>query len=93
MKTYLYRASNLKYTITFLASNFWHPRKTVISCNLFIIIIIIIITIFIIIINLFRRGFSECTEVLATSLIPLETILPEIQVLLSLVLAVLFGLK
>ena len=33
--------------------------------------------IFIIIINFFRRIFSECTEVLATSLIPLETILPE----------------
>ena len=41
MKTYLYRASNLKSTITFLASvmaevNFWRPLKTVISCDLFI---------------------------------------------------------
>ena len=41
MKTYLYRASNLKSTITFLAFcfiaevNFWHPPKTVVSCDLF----------------------------------------------------------
>ena len=34
MKTYLYRASNLKSTI-----NFWHPPITFISCDLFIIII------------------------------------------------------
>ena len=31
----------------------------------------------IIIINFFRRVFSECTEENATSLIPLDTILPE----------------
>ena len=31
-----------------------------------------------IIINFFRRFFSECTEANATSLIPLDTILPEI---------------
>ena len=43
MKTYLYRASNLKSTITFLilcfiaVVNFWHPPKTFISCDLFII--------------------------------------------------------
>ena len=32
----------------------------------------------VIIINFFRRFFSECTEANATSLIPLDTILPEI---------------
>ena len=49
------------------------------SClDLFIIrIIIIIIIIIFIIINFFRRVFSECTEALATSLMPLETIPPE----------------
>ena len=57
MKTYLYRASNLKYTITFLAS----VSKTVDSCDLFILIIIIIIT------NFFRWVFSESTEAVATS--------------------------
>ena len=59
MKTYLYRASNLKSTITFLGFieevNFWRPPKTVVSCNLFILIIIIIII-------FFRWVFSECTE-------------------------------
>ena len=44
--------------------NFWHPLITVVSCDLFITIIIIII------IHFFRRVFSECTEVIATSLIP-----------------------
>ena len=46
MNTYLYRASNLKSTITFLASglsfiaevDFWRPLKTIVSCDLFIII-------------------------------------------------------
>ena len=39
MKTYLYRASNLKSTITFMAEViFWRPLKTVVSCDLFIII-------------------------------------------------------
>ena len=52
--------------------NFWRPPKTVYSCNLFIIIIIIII------INFFRRVFSECTEAVGTSLIPLVTNFPEI---------------
>ena len=47
MKTYLYRASNLKSTIIFWpqfhsGSQFWHPPKAVVSCELFIIIIIII---------------------------------------------------
>ena len=71
MKTYLYRASNLKSTVSFITEvNLWHPLKTVASCDLFIIIIIIIIIIiFIIIINFFGLVFSECT---------LETILPEI---------------
>ena len=49
--------------------NFWHPPRSVISCDSSIIIIII---------NFFRRVFSEYTEANATSLIPLDTILPEI---------------
>ena len=44
--------------------------------NSFCVIIIIII----LIINFFRRVFSECTEANATSLIPLDIILPEICV-------------
>ena len=71
MKTYLYRALNLKVTITFptfiAEVNFWCPPKTVDSCDLFILIIIIIIIIF------FRRVFSECTETIATSLTQLVT--------------------
>ena len=51
--------------------NFWCPPKTVVSCDLFINTIIIII-------NLFRRDFLEYTEAIATSLIPLDIILPEI---------------
>ena len=75
MKTYLYRASNLKSTVRFLASfhsgsQFLAPAKTVITCDLFIIVIIIIT-------NFFRRVFSEYTEANTTSLIPLDTILPE----------------
>ena len=90
MKTYLYRASNYKPTITFLAlvssgSQFLAPVKTVISCDLFINVIVIII-----IIHFFRQVFSECTNAIATSLILLDTILPEI---LSLALAVLCRLK
>ena len=63
MKTNLYRASNLKSTIIFLAfgSQFLAPVK---NCQLFITIIIIII------IHFFRRVFSECTEAVAISLIP-----------------------
>ena len=73
MKTYLYRASNLTSHhhfsgLSFIAEvNFWRPLKTVVSCDLFINII-----------NLFRQVFSECTETIATSLIPLDIILPEI---------------
>ena len=37
-----------------------------------------VIIIIIIFINFFRRVFSECTEAIATSLIQLDTILPEI---------------
>ena len=85
MKTYLYRASNLKSTTIFLEVNFWRPLKTVISCDLFIIIIIIII----IIINFFRQVILECTEANATSLIPFFLRFE----LLSFVLAVLCGLK
>ena len=52
--------------------NFWRPPKIVISCNLFIIIIIIIIQ------HFFIQVFSEYTETIATSLIPLVTNFPEI---------------
>ena len=52
---------------------------------------IILVIIIIIFINFFQTGFSECTEAIATSHIPLDAILPEF-VLLSLVLAVLCGL-
>ena len=58
--------------------SFWHPLKTAVSCYLFIIIMIIANN------NnndnfhqLLQMVFSECTEAIATSLIPLETILPE----------------
>ena len=72
MKTYLYRASNLKFGLSFIAEvNLWCPPKTILSCDLFINIIIIII-------NFFRRVFSEYTEEIATSVIPLDIILPEI---------------
>ena len=64
MNTYLYRASNLKSTIM-VEVNFWRPLKTIVSCDLFIIIFII---------NFFRLVFSEYTEANATSLIPLDTI-------------------
>ena len=47
MKTYLYRASNLKSTIFWplilSGSQFLGPVKTVNSCDLFILLIIIII--------------------------------------------------
>ena len=52
--------------------NFWRPPKTVVSCDLFIIIIIIIF------INFFRLVFSECTEANTTALVPLDTSLPGI---------------
>ena len=42
--------------------------------------------------QLLQTGFSECTEAIATSLIPLATILPEICDF-TLVLDVLCGLK
>ena len=76
MNIYLYRASNLEvyhhfsglcFTTEF---NFWHLPKTVVSCDLFKIIIIII--------NFFRWVFSEYTESVTTSLIPIDAILPEI---------------
>ena len=40
-------------------------------------VFVLLVIIIIIIINFFRRVFSECTEVNATSLIPLDTILPK----------------
>ena len=71
MKIYLYRASNLKSTITFLAlvskrkSISGARQKNVISCDFFIVIIIIIQ-------HFFIRVFSEDT------VIPLDTNFPEI---------------
>ena len=41
-------------------------------------VFLLLVIIIIISINFFRRVFSECTEANATSLIPLDTILPEI---------------
>ena len=70
--------------------SFWQPLKTVVSCDLFTMIIINIIII--LIINFFRWVFSKYTEAITTSLMPLETILSE-ECALSLVLAVLCGLK
>ena len=58
-------------------SQFLGPPKSVVSCDLFIVIIIIIIIITIVI-HFFRLVFSECTLAIATSLIPLDTILHEI---------------
>ena len=81
MKTYRYRVSNFEvyhhfFGLSFIAEvNFWCPPKTVVSCDLFIIIII---TIIFIIINFFRWVFSEYIETNATSLVPLDTTLPEI---------------
>ena len=73
MKTYVYRASNLKCTITFLA--LVHSRSQFLAsaknrhCDFLINVII----------NFFRRVFSEYTEEVTTSLIRLDTILPEIR--------------
>ena len=82
MKTYLYRASNLKSTITFQASVSWRSQFLVPAKNHRFLQFIPnnnnnnkkIIIIFI---NFFRLFFSEYTEANATSLIPLDTILPE----------------
>ena len=41
-----------------------------------------VIIFILIIIHFFRRVFSECTETNATSLVPLDTILPEICALI-----------
>ena len=58
--------------LSFIAEvNFLCQPKIAVSCNKFINIIIIII-------NFFRSVFSEYTEAMATSLIPLDIILPEI---------------
>ena len=69
MKTYKYRASNLKSTITFLASvsakNCQFQRYIHTNNNIIIIIF-------------FIRVFSECIVAFATSLIPLVTNFPEI---------------
>ena len=75
MKIYLYRASNLKSTITWplfhCGSQFLAPAKNRRFLRFLFILIIIIIIFFI-------RVFSECTEAIATSLIPLVNNLPEI---------------
>ena len=73
MKTYLYRASNLKSSIKFeVYHHFGRLLKSVVSCDLFIIIVILIIIIFIII-NFFKWVSQS---VLKRSYI-LETLLPE----------------
>ena len=71
MKTYLYRASNLKSTITFLAlvssgRQFLAPAKN--RCFLR----------FIHSHNFFRRVFSEYAEAVTTLIIPIDAILSEI---------------
>ena len=92
MKTYLYRAPNLKVHHHFSGLSFMmefnsrHPLKTIVSCDLFIIIIIIIILI-LITINFFRV-FLDCSECYITY----TTRFLEICAL-SLILAVLRGLK
>ena len=85
MKIYLYRAPNLKYNIFsglqfHGGSRFLATSKTVVSCDLFIIVKIIVI-------NFFRWVFSECTEAIYATRDHLR------NVLLSLVLAVLCGPK
>ena len=75
MKTYRYRASNLKSNILFWplfhsGSQFLAPAK-----NSRFLRFIHIITIFT---NFFRRVFSEYTEAVTTSLIPIDAIPPEI---------------
>ena len=75
MKTYLYRASNLKSTITFLA--LVSKRKSISGARQkmsFLAILIIIIQ------HFFVRVFSKDTETNAMSLIPLDTNFPEICV-------------
>ena len=70
--------------LSFIAEvNFWRLTKTVVSCELFIIIIII---------NFFRRVFSKYTEANTTILIPLDTIHPEIYAF-NLGFSLLCGLK
>ena len=72
MKTYLYRASNFKSTITFWPQFHGGSQFLATAKNLFFLVIYSIIFI-----NFFRRVFSECTEVIPTSLIPLDTIYSE----------------
>ena len=66
MKTYLYRASNLKVYhhfsgLSFIAEvNFWRPLKTVVFCCCFLRLFIIpVIIIIIIIIITSSDGFSQ----------------------------------
>ena len=57
--------------LSFIAEfNFWRPPKKVVSCYEFMIISIII--------NFITRVFSKYTEAVATSLMPLDIVLPEI---------------
>ena len=73
MITYLYRALNLNCTIIFWplihsGSRFLAPMRFIHNTNNIIFIII----------NFYRRVFSEYTEAVTTSLIPIDAILPEI---------------
>ena len=71
MKTYLYRASNLKSIITFLASVSW-PKSILAPAKNHHFLLFIHNNYH------FRQVFSECTETITTSLIPLDIILPVI---------------
>ena len=69
---FVFDISNL---LSYIQNNFSYELARPIMGTIFLVIIIIII---IIIIHFFVRVFSECTEVVATSLIPLVTNFPEI---------------
>ena len=86
----------LLHSILFLISQTSYRTYKIISSyelarpvmgTIFLVIIIIII------IHFFAQVFSECTEVVATSLIPIVTNFPEICAHIELALAVLCGLK
>ena len=86
--TYLYRASNLKSTSLFWPFFYGSQFLVLVKDHCFLRFIYNI-KYYIIIVHFFRRVCSECTEAIATSLIPLNTILAEICAFL----AVLCGLK
>ena len=68
----LVKQNVMKFEVFILGGQRNDQPKNVDSCDLFILIIIIIIIIF------FRWVFLECTETIATALIPLVTNFPEI---------------